>query len=230
MIVCDRVRYDYGPAGFVLEIERLEVPSGLTLLVGRNGSGKSTLLRLLAGIEQPASGTISIAGHDLWAEEVAARTALAYVPEHPDLTPYASLEDVLRLVAHLRRQPAAAASAALARAGLEGLGRRSIRQLSQGQRRRAMLAAAFVGSPRAVLLDEPLEALDRPMRATVVAWIESLVASGALVVAATHEIGVFLTAASRALSVVAGRPVLHALPEAPDERRRRLDELASGSA
>jgi hypothetical protein len=77
--------YDRGEP--VLDRVDLEIPVGLTLLVGPNGCGKSTLLKLAAGIEQPDSGSIEIAGHDLWRDEVAARRGVVYLPEQPDLTP-----------------------------------------------------------------------------------------------------------------------------------------------
>lgn len=208
MIACRGVRYGYGPEGFALEVDRLEIPSGLTLLLGPNGSGKSTLLRLLAGVERPERGEVLLDDRDAWTDEVAARAFLAYVPEHPDLTPYASVDDVLRLVARMRGLPTSTADAALARAGLTGVARRSIRELSMGQRRRAMFAAAFVGEPRIALVDEPLETLDREMRGIVLEWITRLVASEATVVVATHETEPFASLATRAIRVVGGRPHL----------------------
>lgn len=228
MIACSDVRYRYGPHGFALATGRLDIGPGTTLLVGPNGSGKSTLMRILAGVERPDAGAVAIDGHDLWDNEVAARRHLAWVPQHPDLTPYASVDDVLRLVARLRAAPADAAAGALDRAGLAGLGRRSVRELSTGQRRRAMFAAAFVGEVRTVLLDEPLEALDLAMRATVLAWLSELAATGATIVAATHELAPFVDVAARAVTVVDGNASSHDLPPPGAERAARLAALAAG--
>ncbi len=228
MIACHDVRYAYGAGGFTLVAERLEIPAGLTLLLGRNGTGKSTLLRLLAGVERPAAGRVTIEGHDAWSDEVAARAGLVWVPEHPDLTPYASVDDVLQLVAALRRAGPGAAAEALVRAGLEGLGRRSIRELSLGQRRRAMFAAAFIGEPRVVLLDEPLEALDRSTRTQILVWIGDLVAALATVVVATHDIAPFENTATRALVVEGGRPRTIELPVDASQRATLLQGLAGG--
>ena len=228
VIALAEVRYRYGAGGFELAADRLEVPAGLTLLVGPNGSGKSTLMRLLAGVERPDAGRVTIDGRDAWTDEVAARAGLAWVPEHPDLTPYASVEDVLRLVASLRRASSSSAAAALERAGLAGLGRRSVRELSTGQQRRAMFAAAFIGEIRTALLDEPLEALDAAMRDAAIAWISGLAASGATVVVATHDLPPFAPIASRVLWVIDGRPRIAELPTAESERRARLAALAAG--
>lgn len=114
----------------------LEIGPGLTLLLGENGCGKSTLLKLAAGIESPDAGTVEIAGHDLWREEVAARRDLAYVAEQPDLTPYATIREILELVCRLRGVPTTEVQPAMARAALpSSLANRSVRELSMGQSR-----------------------------------------------------------------------------------------------
>ena len=214
------VRYSYGPGGAGLECPALELGPGLTLVLGPNGAGKSTLLRLVAGIERPDTGVVTVAGHDLWREEIAARAALAYVPEYPDFTPYASVEEVLRLVCRLRKRPPAEAEEALERTGLAELRWRSVRELSMGQRRRALLAAALIGDPRAVVLDEPLESMDRATRQLIVGWVERLRADGRCVLVATHETAPFARLADRLLQVEEGRTRL--LDPVPEEVRARL--------
>jgi ABC-type multidrug transport system ATPase subunit len=225
MIVFRDVVFSYG-AGPVLEVERLAIEPGVTLILGPNGCGKSTLLRLAAGVERPDAGTVSIFGVDMWEDEAAARRPLAYVPEQPDLTPYASVRDVLALVARLRGVPGAAASDALERAGLTGLGARSIRELSMGQRRRALLASAWIGDPRVVLLDEPLEGMDRTMQETIAAWVGRLEAAGAVVVIATHDLDPFASRARYAVGFDGTHPEPVALPADGAARRATLEALA----
>jgi ABC-type multidrug transport system ATPase subunit len=214
------VRYSYGPGSAALDCPSLDVGPGLTLVLGPNGAGKSTLLRLVAGIERPDAGTVAVAGHDLWRAEVAARAALAYVPEYPDFTPYATVEEVLRLVCRLRGRPPEEGEGALERVGLAELRRRSVRELSMGQRRRALLAAALVGDPRVVILDEPLESMDRATRALIVGWVERLRGDGRCVLVATHETAPFARLADRLLRVEEGRTRL--LDPVPEEERARL--------
>jgi ABC-type multidrug transport system ATPase subunit len=224
-----QVSFAYRETEPVLAGVDLEIGPGLTLLLGPNGCGKSTLLKLMAGIEQPDSGRIEIGGHDLWTDEVAARRGLAYVPEQPDLTPYATVREVLDLVCRLRGEPRERGREALERAGLGNLTHRSVRELSMGQRRRAVLAAAFVGTPRQVLLDEPLEAMDRGAREDLLAWTGRLVELGAAVVVVSHEIEPFVAGAARALAVRGGRCLdAGALPGEPGERLALLDRLARG--
>ncbi len=205
----------------------LEIREGLTLLLGPNGCGKSTLLKLAAGIERPDSGRVEIDSRDLWVDEEESRRGLAYVPEQPDLTPYATVGEILDLVCRLRGEPRQRGREALETAGLGGLTHRSVRELSMGQRRRAVLAAAFVGTPRHALLDEPLEAMDRTAREDLLAWVDRLLASGAAVVVVSHEIEPFVPRASRAFSVRNGRCLdAGPLPSDPAERLALLDRLA----
>ena len=229
MIRMRGVRFEYFPGRPVLEAVDLDLGPGLTLLLGPNGCGKSTLLKMAAGVERPDAGSVQIEGRDLWRDEVSARSGLAYVPEQPDLTPYATLGEVLRLVCRLRDVDGAAAADALAATGLGGLERRSIRELSMGQRRRALLAAAWIGRPRVLILDEPLEAMDRAMRAATLEWLERHRASGATLLVATHEIEPFVPRAHRALGVRNGRCLdAGPLPSDPAERLALLDRLARG--
>ena len=230
MITLRGVRFSYGRA-VALQCDALDVGPGVSLLLGPNGAGKSTLLKLTAGVEQPTSGTVAIDGHDLWRDEVAARASLAYVPEHPDLTPYATVGEVLGLVCRLRGQPVDEGLNALSTVGLDGLADRSVRELSMGQRRRAVLAAAFIGEPTTLLLDEPLEAMDRAMRTWLTSWITDASARGATVLIATHDIDPFIDLASRAVVVTSGVPeLLEPLPVDPASRRSLLDAAARGVA
>ena len=228
MIALRNVRFSYGKA-VAFSCDSLDVGPGVTLLLGPNGAGKSTLLKLVAGVEHPTAGTVSIDGHDLWRDEVASRAALAYVPEHPDLTPYATVAEVLGLVCRLRGRPIEDGEKALTTVGLDGLGERSIRELSMGQRRRAVLAAAFIGEPTTLLLDEPLEAMDRAMRVWLTSWITAASDRGATVVVATHDVEPFVRLARRAIVVADGVPrVVDPLPPDDAERMSLLDRWARG--
>ncbi|HUQ80655.1 MAG TPA: ABC transporter ATP-binding protein [Gemmatimonadaceae bacterium] len=226
MIALRGVRFSYG-RNLALMCDTLDIGPGVTLLLGPNGAGKSTLLKLVAGVEHPAAGTVTVDGHDMWQDEIAARAALAYVPEHPDLTPYATVGEVLGLVCRLRGRPVADGEQALETVGLDGLGDRSVRELSMGQRRRAVLAAAFIGEPSNLLLDEPLEAMDRAMRSWLTSWIAAAAERGATVLVATHDVEPFVPLAKRAVVVAAGTPrSIDSLPDDATERMALLDRLA----
>jgi ABC-type multidrug transport system ATPase subunit len=229
VIVFEQVRFSYRPGAPVISTGRLAIEAGLRLLLGPNGSGKSTLLRLAAGVEHPIAGTVSVDGLDLWKDEAAARRPIAYVPEQPELTPYASVIEVLRLVARLRKAPTESAARALERAGLAALGGRSIREMSMGQRRRAVLAAAWIGEPKVVLLDEPLEGMDRRMQESILDWVRTLDLAGAVIVVATHDLDPFAGLARRAIGFDGAEPSLATLPAEETQKRELLERLARGS-
>jgi ABC-2 type transport system ATP-binding protein len=191
MIELRDVVFGYDRKRDAIRIPSLDIGPGVTLVVGPNGAGKSTLLRLIAGIDAPTQGTITIDGLDLWRDERAARSRLAFVPEYPELTPYARVVDALQLVAALRGVPETSVIDALVQVGLLEVAARTIREMSMGQRRRMMLATALIGTPPIVILDEPLETLDAEMRAFLPGWVGQLKSSGHTVVIATHERGPF---------------------------------------
>jgi ABC-type multidrug transport system ATPase subunit len=199
------VHFAYSRSVPVLVGLDLEVGPGLNLVAGPNGCGKSTLLKLVAGVEKPHRGVVRVAGHDLWSEEVAARRHIAYLPEHPDLTPYASVEDILRMVAGLRGEPSAGVAEALEWVGLADVAQRTVRELSKGQRRRAVLAACRLGTPDCLLLDEPLEGMDRGFRGALLEWIASRRRDGATMLVVTHEIEALVDSADRVVTVVNGQ-------------------------
>jgi len=227
VIAFSGVSFGYRTDVDVLHEMSLTVEPGITLLLGPNGCGKSTLLKVGAGVERPRTGSVTVHGHDLWREEVLARSHLAYLPEQPDLSPYATVAEILLMVAGLRAQPPASVHEALAWVGLDGLGNRTVRELSMGQRRRAVLAAARIGNPDCLLLDEPLEAMDRAFRSRMIDWLRALRNQGATLVVVSHEIESFAAIADRAVTLRQGRALMvDALGSAPADRLTTLDRLA----
>ena len=230
MISFKNVSFSYDDKEFILDNITFQFQPGLTLLTGPNGCGKSTLLKLAAGIEKPDSGNISINGHDLWIQEVAARQSLAYLPEHPDLTPYAAIRDILKLVWRLRGRPDEGIIPALEFFDLESMANRSVRKLSKGQRRRAVFAALLIGNPEYLLLDEPLEGLDRAVQDKILSWIKDALETDKTIVAVSHVYTPFLSIASHAVTIDKGKIFqIQNLPSDESEKHNILDALARGT-
>lgn len=130
-------------------------------VLGPSGSGKSLTLKLIAGIERPDAGTIRIGERDVSRYAPAAR-AVAYVPQSYGLFPHLTLIEQLCFPAGAQADRAARW---IQRLGLAGLEHRRPAQLSLGQQQRVALARALMRPAKLMLMDEPLSALDAPLRA-----------------------------------------------------------------
>ena len=132
-------------------------------ILGPSGCGKSTLLRLLSGLAEPSSGTLSVGGHAPGGSD-----DLAYVFQDPTLLPWLNVSANVETLLRLRHTPAAELArrrdAALELVGLATRARAYPRQLSGGQKMRVSLARALALEPRVLLLDEPFGALDEMTR------------------------------------------------------------------
>ena len=133
-------------------------------LLGPNGAGKSTIMNILTGYLAATEGQVIVAGHPLPEEADAAKACVGYLPEQPPLYPEMTVAEYLDFAAELKGvkkadRPAQVQSAAR-RTGLEDVLPRLIRSLSKGYRQRIGVAQALLGSPKLIILDEPMVGLD----------------------------------------------------------------------
>jgi putative spermidine/putrescine transport system ATP-binding protein len=146
----------------------LDIPAGeFFTMLGPSGSGKTTTLRMIAGFERPDEGTIELGGTDVSGRPPFDRPVNTVFQDYalfPHMTVQQNVEYGLRVRRVGKAERRAKASEALARVRLEGYGPRKPGQLSGGQRQRVALARAIVNTPQALLLDEPLGALDLKLR------------------------------------------------------------------
>ncbi len=198
--------------GVVRSYGRLEVLRGVSFhvepgefvgLVGNNGAGKTTLLRILAGQLAATSGTVRIGGIDVARFPVRARALIGYVPEQPALWEYLTAREFLSFVAEIRG--ATDLGEALAIANLREDADRLVREYSQGMRRRTALAAALLGHPPVLLLDEALNGLDPASTSRIREILQERCAAGAAVILSTHALEMVERVASRVLLLTEGR-------------------------
>ncbi|MGE0707004.1 MAG: ABC transporter ATP-binding protein [Planctomycetota bacterium] len=182
--------------------------------LGPNGAGKSTTIKILAGILEPSSGTVRIAGHDLTQDPLAVKRVLGYVPESGALYGLLSGREHLSLVADLHElEPARAASKIqqlLELFGLEAVCDRRIDSLSKGQKQRVAIAGALLHDPEVVLLDEPLNGLDANAVRSFKDLIAGLAAKGRTVLYCSHVLDVVERICERAIIIAGGKIVADA--------------------
>jgi sulfate transport system ATP-binding protein len=168
----------------------LQVRDGsLTALLGPSGGGKSTLLRVIAGLETPDSGTVSIAGEDATRQPPQQRN-VGFVFQHYAAFKHMTVAKNVAFGLTIRKRPGLGRLTRTARSRsdeidarvdellklvhLDGFAHRYPSQLSGGQRQRMALARALAVQPRVLLLDEPFGALDATVRKELRAWLRRL--------------------------------------------------------
>ncbi len=195
--------------GFVFRDLDLDLREGeLVHLRGDNGSGKTSLLRLLSGELLPTMGRILVLGLPLGPGPDEGRQHLAYVPDSLRPSPWLSPTEYLRLRASWRGASGpeldSRVAATLADWDLERLRDRPIATFSFGEMRRTVLAAALSTRPRILLLDEPLNGLDRRHRSLAMERLAEA-SRGSAVLATTHLERGTLEGATRSLLLEDGR-------------------------
>ncbi len=173
------VRFHIEHGGFVLDVDMSFPETGVTGLSGPSGCGKTTLLRAIAGLERDAKGLCRVAG-ELWQDGnrflPTHRRPLGYVFQEASLFPHLSIRANLQY--GLKRVPLEQRRVgwdeAVELLGVGGLLERRPHGLSGGERQRVAIARALLTSPRLLLMDEPLAALDRASKREILPYLERL--------------------------------------------------------
>jgi ABC-2 type transport system ATP-binding protein len=143
-------------------------------LIGPNGAGKTSTLRCLVGIQAPSAGTITVNGHDIVKDSVAAKQDVAFMADEPNLFEYLTVMEHLRLTARIygTADIEAKAPALLQELQLTGKEKSLPSELSRGMKQKVAIACGLLHEPKALLFDEPLTGLDplgiRHMKETIV--------------------------------------------------------------
>ena len=178
-------------------------------LLGPSGCGKTTLLRLIAGFEMPTSGTILLGGQDITFLPPNKRPVNTVFQSYA-LFPHLSVADNIGFGLMMQGRPKAEIKATVARmlalVKLEALASRKIGQLSGGQQQRVALARALAPSPKVLLLDEPLSALDLQLRKEMQIELKRLqTETGITFIFVTHDQEEALTMSDRIGVMSAGK-------------------------
>ena len=154
--------------------------------LGPNGSGKTTTIKALLDLIRPDAGKLSLLGHP--SSSMAWRSGVGYLPEHPTFYDYLTALELVSWFGKLAgiADPVAEATRQLERVGLGYAMKRRLRSYSKGMLQRAGLAQALVGSPKLLILDEPMTGLDPMGRKEVRDLILELRDEGCTIFYSTH--------------------------------------------
>lgn len=169
----------------------LELPAGQFVgLVGPNGAGKTTTLSMITGLLRPDSGTVEIAGHDVWRDPVAVKSRIGVLPEGLRLFERLSGRELLGYMGALRGLPQdeveRRTTQLLDVLDLAGSQHKLVVDYSTGMRKKIGLAAALLHNPEVLFLDEPFEGVDPVSAQTIRQVLERYTGSGATVVFSSH--------------------------------------------
>ncbi len=209
MLEIDDVSRTFGTTTAVDHLSLRVAPGDFLGLIGPNGAGKSTTIKMIVGQLKPSRGTIRINGLDVFAHPIAARRAFGYVPEFVSLYEFLTGAEFLEFIAEVKGLSPDAASTEL-REVLEllELGEertRLIRTYSQGMRRKVAIAAALLGSPPLLVLDEALNGLDPDTSARLKDHLRHRVSQGDAVILSSHILEQLERICNRAAIMKKGR-------------------------
>ena len=199
-------------AGISFTVARGEIVG----LLGPNGAGKSTTMRILSSFLPATSGTVRVAGYDVFHQSEEVRRRIAFMPENNPLYPEMRVREYLKFRARLKglgwRRSRERVATVMEQCGLTDVSRRIIGQLSKGYRQRVGLADSLVHEPELIILDEPTIGLDPNQIRSVRQLIKGL-AGNHTVLISTHILPEAEMMCSRMLIMYGGKILAADTPE-----------------
>ncbi len=210
----DALEKDYRQLKALNKISFKVEGGNIVVLLGVNGAGKTTLLRILAGLESPTNGKISINGETMTPETLRKVSTLVFQKTAMfNRNVYDNLAFGLRIRGKTKEETTKVISDALAAVGLTDFQKRKARKTSGGEQQRISLARAFLLSPRILLLDEPTANLDPNSARIIEKAIISHKRSDTIIIMATHNLGQAKRLADQIFHMHSGKIVETASPE-----------------
>lgn len=186
-------------------------PGEVVGYLGPNGSGKSTTARMVAGLTEPTTGTVWFEGRDIFADPLAYRRRLGYVPEEPHLYPFLSGREFLELVGRLRGLPPAfleqKIGALLELFGLTGATEQAIASYSKGMKQKVLITGALLHDPDFLIFDEPESGLDVTTSLVLRHLVKALARRGKAILYSSHILEVVERVCDRVIVLHRGKVV-----------------------
>ncbi len=183
-VAVDRLRVVRGGTLVLPGLSARVEPGRVTGLLGPSGSGKSTLLRAVVGVQRIQSGSVRVLGEQAGSPTL--RSRVAYRPQAPSVYGDLTVLENLRYFGRVLGAGSSAIERAIATVGLERHTRHVVHRLSGGEQARVSLAAALVGSPELLVLDEPTVGLDPVLRRELWNTFHDLAGGGETLLVSSH--------------------------------------------
>jgi ABC-2 type transport system ATP-binding protein len=227
VIQVENLSKTFGPKRAVNNIS-FRVERGEVLgFLGPNGAGKSTTMRMITGYIPPTGGRVSVCGHDVTTQPIAAKRRIGYLPESAPLYPEMTVTAFLGFAAELRGRHGEDKKKAVNRVVetcfLESVLHQTIDTLSKGFRHRTCLAQALIHDPEVLIMDEPTDGLDPNQKYEVRTLIRRMGEKKAIIFS-THILEEVEAACTRAIIIDRGAIVANGTP---DELKARSDRAGA---
>jgi ABC-2 type transport system ATP-binding protein len=189
----------YGRVEAVSTINLKVVPGEVFGLLGPNGAGKTTTIRAMVGLTRPSTGTVRVAGFDVWREPVKAKAAFGYIPDRPYLYAKLTGRELLRFIAGLHKleNPNLEIERWLEFFSLEDFGNELIETYSHGMKQKLTIISAMLPEPPVLIVDEPMVGLDPRAAKQARELLAGYAAKGKTVLLTTHSLPVAEAVAHR---------------------------------
>lgn len=216
MISVKGVSKNFGPKQAVADVS-FQVERGEVLgFLGPNGAGKSTTMRMITGYFPPSSGQITVGGHDIVENPLAAKRLMGYLPESAPAYSDMTVTDFLGFAASIRGMRGAERQKAIDRVVdlcfLQSVRYQSVETLSKGYRHRTCFAQSIIHDPEVLIMDEPTDGLDPNQKHEVRTIIREMGRNKAIIFS-THILEEVDAVCSRAIIIDRGRVVANGTPQ-----------------
>jgi ABC-2 type transport system ATP-binding protein len=183
-IVVEKLRVVRGDTVVLPELSCDVATGQVTGLLGPSGSGKTTLLRSIVGVQHVAAGTVTVLGAPAGSKEL--RSRVGYMTQAPSVYRDLTVRENLRFFARILGREREAVARAIADVSLESHADHVVARLSGGEQARVSLAAALLGSPELLVLDEPTVGLDPVLRRDLWSLFHRLTERGVTLLVSSH--------------------------------------------
>ena len=224
MIETRALRKEYGPSAALAGVDLAVSRGEMVGLIGANGAGKSTLLKVLAALIEPTAGSVRVAGFDVVRDPLEVKRRIGYAPESgflfDALTGSAFLEmvvDLKKLDDHKKVHSQMSELSVVL--GIQDVLKYHIGGYSKGMRKKVSIVSALIGNPQVLILDEPVDGLDRPGVAALIDVLRGLQEQMTTIILSSHMTDVLEGACDRVCTLSGGRLV--------ENRPARIEASAS---